>query len=114
LVEEINNGESNDENTVNEMLDTLNINKEEVKFYKRLKKRSSNSTNSTNSASQQTSPPLLLIQFNNKTAQRSALTNSKELKKSQKFNRVYINQDRTESQRRFDKQLRDERNNRTA
>ena len=98
---------NNDESIIEELAEALDIDKSSIKFHKRLKKRGANTTNNTN-------PPLLLIQFNDKNTQRAALSKSKDLRQVEKFSKVFINQDRTESQRKLDKQLRDERKKRNA
>ncbi len=98
---------SDESEMIDELLYHLLIDKSHVNYYKRLTKKGISSFYTS-------TPSLMLIQFKDKETQKEALRKSYRLKTVEKFKNVFINQDRTNSQRRNDMKLREERRRRNA
>ena len=96
-----------DEEKLNEILTTLEINKTEVKQFSRLKVNPSRPPTNKD-------PALIRLEFKTKETQLKAIKESKNLKGSETTKNIYINPDKTALERLTEKKLREERNKRNA
>ena len=99
----------NDEGQVDLILTELSLDRNAVKKQFRLKKKNANNGNASNDK-----PPLIIVEFKTNGDQMTALKNSRNLKRKDQFNGIYINADKTAVERMDEKVLRDERNKRNA
>ena len=95
---------ANDINKVNDVLNVLNLSRDDVKKQTRIKNKS-NSNSEVQSKTQ-----MILIEFNNNSKQLLALKNSKLLKETSGMSNIFINPDKTVAERVAEKELRTERN----
>lgn len=91
-----------EESNVDQLLRVLDINSTQVKRKFRLRKRGS-----TPNPNQ---PCPLLFELDNTQLVDKAITNSKKLRSINEFKKVYVNRDLTESERKFEAELRKRRN----
>lgn len=94
--------ETNEANLIDELLSELKVDKSKVKRKARLRKK--------DVAQNAEKPSLLLIEFVDSNSQTTALSNSTLLKNKAKFNRVYVNCDKTMAEREAEAKLRHKRN----
>jgi hypothetical protein len=96
-----------DERQIDRILTELSLDRSAVKKQTRLKKKNMNNGNGNNEK-----PPLIIVEFKTNGDQTKALKNSKNLKRKDEFNGIYINADKTAVERMEEKVLREERNRR--
>ncbi|RNA13660.1 RNA-directed DNA polymerase from mobile element jockey-like, partial [Brachionus plicatilis] len=95
--------ENHDSEELKAVLDLIGINSDHVKRRVRIRKtRPSNK------------PALLLVEFDKKNVQESALRGAKKLKDEENMKNVFINKDLTTAEREAEKEMRIERDNRNA
>ena len=96
-----------DEEKIEEILTTLNLNRTEMKQFNRIKTNPNRSANTRDSA-------LIRLEFMTKESQNKAIKESKNLKDNVSTKKIYINPDKTALERLTEKKLREERNKRNA
>jgi hypothetical protein len=101
------NGDEGDEVAIKELLTALSFDTtRSVIKSKRLRKKN------PVEAVQSPSPPRILIEFADRETQELALKNARNLRSLAKFDKVYINRDKTDAVRKEEAKLRRERNKR--
>lgn len=92
-----------DKKIVTDMLSELGVNKNKMKRVSRIKR---------NDKDVNAKPNMILVELEDVVSRQTVLANSKKLAHSEKFNRVYVNPDRTYAERLLDRKLRELRNER--
>jgi hypothetical protein len=93
----------NEDALVSELLAELKIPNDSYKRYVRIKKKTAQTQSNDKSS-------LLLIEFNNYNLQATALANASLLRDNPKFEKIYVNPDKTFAERVIEAQRRKERN----
>ena len=95
-----------DNTIVEKVLNALQIDSNTVKRKKRIKRRDPNDKDG-----KPLKPfELIVVEFIDNSTRTKALLNSKKLKECDELKQIYINRDKTEAERQFDKEQRAERN----
>ena len=91
-----------DEEIVDDLLESLNVSKNKVKRFTRLRKKGGKTD--------QTKPDLLLIEFTDNITQTKALSNAAKLRNITNYKKVFVNPDKTPTERAGEAKLRQTRN----
>jgi hypothetical protein len=94
--------EKQDTKLVEELLHTISVDKKVLTKCRRLKKKTSESLNGS-SSNDIDKPALLVITLDSESSMFKILKKAKLLKVSNKFNKTYLNRDKTEMEREADK-----------
>jgi len=92
---------------VEELLAVLKVEKEKIKRVKRIR-NNGNVERTANAALAK--PNIVLVELDSSATQSIAISNTRKLRNDDRFKHVFVNKDRTHSERVFEKKLREKRN----
>ncbi|RNA03404.1 hypothetical protein BpHYR1_050160, partial [Brachionus plicatilis] len=102
--------EEEDKKKVSKILETLNIDRSKLKSHRRIKNTGRDDTGEDT----RRVLDMIVVEFKDEDTKQQTLRNARNLRDTDNFKSVYINPDRTPSERALDRQLRIERNRRNA
>ncbi|RMZ97673.1 hypothetical protein BpHYR1_002801 [Brachionus plicatilis] len=102
-----------DQRKVEAILETLGVNKTKCKRIARMKARRRVETVSEEQATA-TRPALIIVELKDKESKQVVLTKSRDLGRTTQFKHIYINQDRTLSERALERHLRETKKQRNS
>ncbi|RNA19072.1 neurogenic locus notch -like protein [Brachionus plicatilis] len=98
---------------VGKILEALGVDKTKCKRVARIRVRAQ-TTNTNNDSVNATRPAMMLVELKDNESKRLIITQSRVLARDNNYKNVYINQDRTITERIFDKQLREDKKDRNS